>query len=445
MPTSLQAQKAGERAQRLAEQRRQHRKESSSHSSSVETILAQVGFSNEITRNAPLAPPLHMATTYTRPANGVFREEDFHYTRHDNPTRLLLEREVTKLELHGFTSIDSHVNYSCAFASGMMAVSSIILAHQAPLLVLLPTDLYHGVPTVLDDVFARFNVTTKRIDMQDLEFLLRNSLLVKNYTNMILWMETPSNPQTQVVDIALACRTVKECVSNANPFRCSITTVVDTTLAPLQQPLLLGADIVVQSATKYLGGHSDALCGVATVHPSCAQDLLPKLRSVQTSLGGVASPMDCWLVLRGMKTLAIRYERQCQTALTLAQYFEQHKQMEQSTSVSKVYYPGLQSHLQHDIAALQMKDHYGGVLSVEMASEEHAMAFAGSLLVFTRATSLGGTETLIEHRLSIEPEGKVVSPPGLLRISVGLENVDDLIADVQQALEIMEEACGTDE
>jgi cystathionine gamma-synthase len=427
MPMILTAQQAGERSQKLAQQRL----DTFSRSLSLDTVLAHAGVSNA-SHNAPLSPPLQFATTYTRPADGIYHAGDSKYTRFDNPTRLLFEIEMTRLELHGNTNTresgNTNMNYSCAFASGMMAVSAIILAHQAPLTVLIPSDLYHGVPTVLDEVFSRFQVTTKRVSMQSIESELQNNLPSNN--DIIVWMESPSNPQTQVTDIAFVCNLVKTMSVGAR-----ITTVVDTTLAPFQRPLLLGADFVVQSATKYIGGHSDVLCGVVTVHPLRIHDLLPKLRTVQVSLGGVASPMDCWLALRGMRTLAIRFDRQCQSALQLAQY------LEAQPSVSKVYYPGLESHSQHILAMKQMGGRSGGVLSVEMETEAHAMAFAGALQVLTRATSLGGTETLIEHRASIEPKGKAVSPPGLLRISLGLEDVNDLIDDVKQALAIMEEVC----
>jgi cystathionine gamma-synthase len=192
----------------------------------------------------------------------------------------------------------------------------------------------------------------------------------------------------------------------------------------------------MHSGTKYMGGHSDVLLGIATASPFTEQGrrLGPLIRQTQIMVGGVASAMDSWLTLRGLRTLHVRVQRQCRTALELARYLEREKNKEASL-VTAVHYPGLESHPKHHVAKRQMKNGgYGGVLSVELNSEHVAMAFAGAMRTMHRATSLGGTETLIEHRASIEPEGRVVSPPGLLRISVGLENATDLIQDVDRAL-----------
>jgi cystathionine gamma-synthase len=239
----------------------------------------------------------------------------------------------------------------------------------------------------------------------------------------------------------------------------------DTTLrnAPRCYGKQLGADISFHSGTKYLGGHSDALIGTVTVSPITprGQELLPLLKSVQIAGGGVASPWDSWLTLRGMRTLHVRVERQCKTALTLAEYLmeKMHQSRDDDNSdssawmakvaVKAVHYPGLRSHPQHDVAIRQMvlatasgtepNNGYGGVLSFELADDLEATAFAGALRVAQRATSLGGTETLVEHRASIEPPESVVSPPGLLRVSVGLEDVNDLIRDFDEAFAIVEE------
>ena len=205
----------------------------------------------------------------------------------------------------------------------------------------------------------------------------------------------------------------------------------------MKKKLQLGADAVIHSGTKYLAGHSDVLLGSVTTSPytSHGQILAPKIRSIQTSLGATASPMDCWLTLRGLRTLHIRLERQCQNAMILAEFLSSHP----STILTSVHYPGLKDHPQHEIASQQMKPGmYGGMLSFEVSSEELAMAVAGAVSTIKRATSLGGTETLIEHRASIEPEDGRVSPPGLLRVSVGLENIDDLKNDLNIALEIAE-------
>lgn len=188
----------------------------------------------------------------------------------------------------------------------------------------------------------------------------------------------------------------------------------------------------MHSATKSLGGHSDVLLGIATVSPwtERGQVLGPILRGVQIEMGAVASPFDSWLTLRGLRTLHVRVQRQCETALCLANFLNDHD------FCQSVHYPGLPSHPGHDIAKRQMKMGYGVVLSVELENESQAMAVAGALRLAQRATSLGGTETLVEHRASIEPPGRVTSPPGLLRVSVGLEDAHDLIRDFDSALSI---------
>jgi cystathionine gamma-synthase len=390
--------------------------------------------------NAAMSPALHMATTYARPADGPYRDGDSKYTRMDNPTRLLLEREMARLETHGKSvestttidnaGLDNSVVTCCAFASGMMAASSIVLAHTAPLHVIFPVDLYHGVPTVLTDVFSRFGVVVKRVDLTNLKALESALSCLPEESDAIVWIETPSNPLCHVLDIEATCDLVRRVRSNT-------TTVVDSTLAPptLTQPLLLGADFVLHSATKYLGGHSDVLLGVVTASPwtQRGRELGPLLREVQVAVGGVASAMDSWLTMRGLRTLSVRVLKQCDTAMKLANYLNQHP------SVHAVHYPGLKQESapgHHATAERQMRGGYGGVLSVEMESESKAMALAGALRTIQRATSLGGTETLIEHRASIEPLGRVTSPVGLLRIAVGLEDPDDLINDLNAALEI---------
>lgn len=300
------------------------------------------------------------------------------------------------------------------------------------------------------EVFARFHVRTERIDLRDSE-ALEKALAVENDSqeasscnsksstvcNLIVWIESPSNPRCQVVDIAGTTELVKR-------LRPDATVVVDSTLSPpiITQPLQLGADVVMHSATKYIGGHSDLLLGVVTPSPwtDVGKNLSPRLRQVQKCVGGVAAPMDSWLALRGLRTLAVRVQKQCNSALQLAQYLHNH------SHVQEVHYPGLPTHPYHMVASKQMKGGcFGGILSVEFYSQAMAIAVTGALTTIRRATSLGGTETLIEHRASVEPPDRVVSPPGLLRISVGLENVDDLIRDMDQAINIALQVLATDE
>jgi len=407
---------------------------------SMDTVLAHSGvIANE--PNAAMAPALHLATTYVRPAEGPYRENDAIYTRMDNPTRCLLEHQIARLKTHG-RDVDGDqpsVVTTCAFASGMMAVSSIILAHKAPLHIVLPIDLYHGVPTVLMDVFSRFQVTVHRVDMRLATQQLKATLQsIPAEADAVVWIETPSNPLCHVIDIQTTCDLVHSVRSSSS----NTTTVVDSTLAPptITQPLWHGADLVLHSGTKYLGGHSDVLLGIVTASPWTVRgrDLGPILRTTQIAVGGVASAMDSWLALRSLKTLSVRTQQQSNTALQLATYLNDHP------SVLAVYYPGLQTEAspkdQSSIANRQMKNgYYGGVLSIEMDSESKAMALAGALRTIKRATSLGGTETLIEHRKSIEPEHRATSPAGLLRIAVGLEDPGDLIQDLKEAIQIADQ------
>jgi cystathionine gamma-synthase len=440
---------AGHLAQSLARQLSR----TSPHVVGADTLLAHAGIDPTLP-NAPMAPPLDLATTYGRRADGYdYHADDYIYTRSDNPTRHRLEREIGRLEIIGHnaavassSSIAAEENNNdddefleepvtpccCAFASGMMAASSVILAHGAPLHVLMPIDLYHGVSTVLLDVFARFGVTAVHVDMSDLGQVQEAVVSVPSHEDVIVWLETPSNPLIQVLDI----RAVAKC---ARTVRANVTVLVDSTLAPpavISQPLLHGADLVLHSATKYLAGHSDALLGVVTASPFTNRGVWigQQLRTVQVAVGGVAAPFDCWLTLRGLRTLPVRVARQSETALKLARFLQARP------DVKAVHYPGLEDHPSHNVAKRQMKV-FGGVLSVEVADELSAWALAGALRTIQRATSLGGTETLIEHRASIEPEGRVVSPPGLLRISVGLEDPDDLVADLASALKIMKQVC----
>ena len=311
----------------------------------VETLLAHSGVQPFI-ENAPMAPPVHMATTYARPADGEYLPEDSIYTRNDNPTRLLLESEVARLECKGGKSgvlADDSQVVCCAFSSGMMVASSILLAHKAPVRVLLPKDLYHGVPTVFLDVFARFNVVTDRVDMTNPPAIRDAVACIPDNEDVIVWIETPSNPQCQVVDIVAVSDMVHEIRQNA-------TVVVDSTMAPptITQPLLLGADISMHSGTKYLGGHSDVLLGIATTSPWTPRgiEIGPQLKHTQIAVGGVASAMDSWLTLRGLRTLAVRVQRQSETALKLATFLEGH------SLVKAVHYPGLASHPNHAVATV---------------------------------------------------------------------------------------------
>ncbi|OEU11611.1 cystathionine gamma-synthase [Fragilariopsis cylindrus CCMP1102] len=446
------------------------------------TILSHAGItttscdnSGEERENHPMSPPLHTATTYTRPPDGIYKDSDSIYARMDNPTRLLLEKNIFDLECTNLLyryrknkdddddekKRDNDDNgtripllpllcttTTTCYSSGMQAVTSILLAHSSSptnMTVLIPTDVYHGVRSLLSGVFSRHGIHVRGINMSSSggnEEDIHNHDHNHDLHNIIVWMETPSNPKCEVVDIKTVCDKVRS-VGERWKNVIKITTVVDGTMSSpvLTRPLELGADISFHSGTKYLAGHSDALIGTVTVSPTShrGRTLHPLIKAVQISSGGVASPWDSWLTLRGMRTLHLRVERQCQSAMKLADYLEEKRIKTTISGVWAVHYPGLPSHPQHDVATKQMNNGYGGVLSFELEDEIAATAFAGAVRIAQRATSLGGTETLIEHRASIEPPDQRTSPPGLLRVSVGLEDVNDLIHDFDTAFAIVKQ------
>ena len=399
------------------------------------TQLSHAGLSRKcgngessINFNNPLSPPITLATTFERPPSGEYGEVGLIYSRSCNPTRKLLEEAVGRLEM-SFTDVDAP---TFAFSSGMAAVASLLLACTSPVQLLLPKDVYHGVPTQLLNAFCEHGVSYKSVDMtnvNDLQQKLEEN--IGSGGTLIVWIETPSNPLCQVTDIQAVCNYVEKLRTQSDQGK--ILTVVDSTWAPpcITQPLSLGADVVLHSGTKYLGGHSDVLLGVASCSPLTENGrwIADRLKAIQTSVGAVASPFECWLTLRGLRTLHLRVDRQCQTAIKLAEYLHGHRQ------VVKCHYPGLKSHPQYTVAKEQMSM-FGGMLSFEVESERMAMAVAGAVRIIRRATSLGGTETLIEHRASIEPPERRTSPLGLLRLSVGLEDADDLEHDLEVALEV---------
>ncbi len=407
------------------------------------TQLSHAGLSSKcgsgersIKFNNPLSPPINLATTFERPPSGDYGEDGLIYSRSCNPTRKLLEESIGQLEMN-FTDFDASChNYTIAptfaFSSGMAAVASLLLACTSPVQLLIPKDVYHGVPTQLLNAFSEHGVSHESVDMTDVnEVQQKLEENIGSGGTLLVWIETPSNPLCQVTDIQAVCNTVEKMRTQSDQGK--ILTVVDSTWAPpcITQPLSLGADVVLHSGTKYLGGHSDVLLGVASCSPLTGNGrwIADRLKAVQTSVGAVASPFECWLTLRGLRTLHLRVDRQCQTAIKLAEYLHGHEQ------VVKCHYPGLKSHPQYTVAKEQMSM-FGGMLSFEVESERMAMAVAGACHIIRRATSLGGTETLIEHRASIEPPERRTSPSGLLRLSVGLEDAEDLKLDLELALEI---------
>lgn len=371
------------------------------------TQLAQAGCTPDPATGA-LTPALHLAATFERDASGDY-SRGYVYARWGNPTRRLLEEAIAGLE-GGPAGADG-----AAFASGMAAANAILQALQPGDHVLLADDVYHGVRHLLREVYVPWGLEVSEVDQTDLEAV---SAALRPNTR-IVWAETPSNPLLKIIDIAR--------LADVAHGGGALLLVDGTWTTPLlQRPLDLGADIVLHSATKYLGGHSDALLGLVVA--SGELPLFERIRAIQKNAGAVADPFACWLVLRGMRSLGARMPLHSANAATLAARLAEHPR------VTAVHYPGLASHPQHALAARQMEG-FGGMLSFQVAGgEEAALKVAARVRLFTRATSLGGTESLIEHRASIESK-PTPTPPDLLRVSVGLEHVDDLLGDLWQALE----------
>ncbi|MBS7563102.1 aminotransferase class I/II-fold pyridoxal phosphate-dependent enzyme [Mucilaginibacter sp. Bleaf8] len=350
--------------------------------------------------------PLVLSTTFERDADGGY-SKSYIYSRSDNPNRHMLERVLAVLE----GGADA-----AAFSSGNAAGMSVFQSLEPGTHIIAPDDMYHGLRNQLKTLFKGI-LKFDFIDIND-EQVLRDH--IKPSTGLI-WVETPSNPLLKLTDI-------KKVVGVAQQHK--IKVVCDNTFAsPIgQQPISLGADIVMHSTTKYLGGHSD-LTGGALI-TAAKNEWWEKIRQVQQMGGAIPSPTDCYWLVRSIKTLPYRIRGHVQNAMQLAEFLEQQPQVE------RVLYPGLLSHPQHQLAKEQMLN-FGGMLSfVVKGDKETAMQIASRTQLFTHATSLGGVESLIEHRASNEgPDTK--TPQNLLRVSVGLEHIDDLIADISQAINMI--------
>ena len=369
----------------------------------IETLAVHAGHEVDAATGA-VATPIHMATTFQRDAEGGY-PHGYIYGRSGNPTRHALEQALAALE---------DGEDAAAFASGLAASSAVLQALAAGDHVITPTDVYHGMTKLLREVYLRWGLEVSFVDMTKLDEV-KNA--VRPETKLI-WIETPSNPLLKITDIAAAAE-----IAHAAGAICAC----DNTWAPIvQRPLELGCDLVMHSTTKYLGGHSDVTGGAIIART--ASDFFGRVREIQTTCGGVPSPFDCWLILRGMRSLPWRMRGHCENALKLATWLADH------TRVEAVHYPALESHAGHEIAARQMSA-FSGMLSFEVrGGREAALAVAAKTKLFIQATSLGGVESLIEHRASIKGEDPR-TPQGLLRVSVGLEHADDLIEDLAQALE----------
>ena len=369
-----------------------------------ETLAIHAGGEPDAQTGA-IAPPLHFTTTFKHGPAGE-RIAGYEYIRDTSPTQDRFESALAAVE-GGAAAL--------SFASGMAAASALLQSLPVGSHVLIGEDLYHGVRTMVRDFLTEQVIASTAVDMGDLA-AVRAAL--KPNTRCV-WVETPSNPLLQVTDIAaMAALLRREHVAFL---------AVDSTFASpaLSNPLALGADVVMHSTTKYLGGHSDVMGGALVFREAGA--LHEKVQHRRHVLGAVLSPFNAWLTLRGLRTLSCRMERHCRNARAVAEF------LARQPAVRQVNYPGLPAHPGHAIAKAQMRD-FGGMMSIHMrGGRDAALALAGRLKLITNATSLGGVESLVEHRASVEG-AEPVSPPDLLRLSIGLEHHEDLIEDLEQAL-----------
>ena len=370
-----------------------------------ETIAAQaLGWIDERTR--AITPPIHVSSTYLRDADNQYRSGRI-YARADNPAFDQAEAVICALE---------RGHAAALFASGMAAATAVFQALEPGDHVLAPQVMYWSLRNWLTTFATRWGLDVELIDMTDPGAL---RAAIRPGKTKLVWVETPANPLWSVTDIE-ATATIAHAAG--------ATLAVDSTVATpvLTQPLALGADIVMHAATKYLNGHSDLLAGVLVTREDNA--LWQRIRAVRAQIGGTLGSFESWLLLRGMRTLHLRVAAASRSALRIAQHFERHP------LVAEVLYPGLPGAHGHAVAARQMQGGFGGMLSIRAkGGEAAAIAVAAHTELWKRATSLGGTESLIEHRASVEGAG-TPAPPDLLRLSVGIEDTGDLIRDLEQAL-----------
>jgi cystathionine gamma-synthase len=351
--------------------------------------------------------PIYQTSTYVQEAVGQHKGYD--YSRVANPTRTALETALASLE---------NAPHGLAYASGLGATTTIMHLVDPGQRVVLIADVYGGVYRMTSQVYEPKGYRFTYVPADEFDEGLASHL---DDDVALVWVETPSNPLLNVVDIRRA--------AEATHAAGAILAVDNTFATPyLQQPLALGADLVVHSTTKYLGGHSDVIGGAIVTNDDA---LAERLRFLQKSLGAVPGPFDSWLVLRGLKTLAVRMRQHCENARRIAAYLDGH------AAVERVLYPGLPSHAGHEVARTQMRD-FGGMVSILLSSEEEAVAFCARTKLFQLAESLGGVESLIEHPARMThastAHAPFAAPRNLVRLSVGIESADDLVADLQAAL-----------
>lgn len=356
-------------------------------------------------------PPIYQTSTYAQSTPGGHK--GFAYSRSANPTRTALENALASIE---------NGTYGLAFASGMAAIDAVIKLLNPGDEVISTNDLYGGSYRIFKQIFEKYGITFHFIGMENLAKIEEKI----NSNTKLIWVETPTNPMMNLIDIKAVSTIAK---------KHKVLVAVDNTFATpyLQRPLDLGADIVMHSATKYLGGHSDVVAGALIVRD---KDVADKLYFIQNASGAVCGPMDSFLTLRGIKTLHVRMQRHCENGRVIAEYLAKH------SKIGKVYWPGFENHPNHHIAKSQMDD-FGGMISFvpNGSSYEDAIKIVERLAIFTLAESLGGVESLAGHPASMthgsipkEEREKNGVVDALIRLSVGIEDVDDLIADLEQAI-----------
>jgi len=368
-----------------------------------ETLAVHAGRRTDPATGA-LTPPIHLSTTFERGPDGEY-PLGFSYAREGNPTRRSLEDCLAALE---------GGKEALAFSSGLAVLVALIQGLEPGDHILAPDDIYYAVRQVIGGIFGKWPLETTYVDMTDLGAIRE---AVRPSTRLIL-IETPSNPLMKIVDLAAVALIAR---------KINAISVCDGTFTTpaLQRPLDCGVDMVWHSTTKYIGGHSDMTGGALVTRYD--NYLFERARKSLMIGGAAPSPFDCWLALRGISTLPWRMRAHCENALAVAEFLQRHP------AVERVHYPGLRDHPGHGIARRQMSG-WGGMLSFQVrGGREAAMSVAARVRLFTRATSLGGPHSLMEHRASIEGR-ETKTPQNLLRASIGLENADDLIADLQQAL-----------
>ena len=365
-----------------------------------------------------ISVPIYQTSTFVQEAPGI--NKGFDYARTNNPTRFTLEQIIAKLE-NGSVGI--------AFGSGLAAIDSILKLLRSGDEIVAVDDIYGGAFRLFTQVYEKFGIKVTYVDTSKVE----NVFHAINPNTRLIWLETPSNPTLKISDIQAIAKIAKANRSASPAGRCWLC--VDNTFASpvLQQPLSLGADIVVHSATKYLGGHSDLIAGLVVTRE---KELGDQIKFLQNACGAILSPFDSWLVIRGIETLHLRVKQHCENASRVAEFLQSHP------LVDKVYYPGLKDHLNHEIAARQASG-FGGVVSfnLKIDSEDAARQFVTSTQLFKLAESLGGVKSLVSHpatmtHKTIPAEKRRLAgvSDSLIRLSVGLEEAEDLIRDIEHAL-----------